>query len=206
MMTLYGCPNTRSTRAAWALEEAGATYEYVKVDLRKGEGRSLAYLRINPGGKVPALAEDGFVLTESAAILTYVGDRYPGSKLTPPPGTRERAHYDQWCFFAVGELEQPLWTMAKHQFALPEDWRVPAVIGTARKEFAVAFRVLESGLDDKLFILGEQFSAADILIALTLAWARKAEAMPDSPTLSAYLDRCLARPALARAREREHAA
>lgn len=206
MLTLYGCPNTRSTRAAWALEEVGAEYKYIKIDLFKGEGRSSAYLQINPAGKVPALAEDGFVLTESAAIVTYIGDRYPESGLTPNVGSQARGHYDQWCFFAMAELEQPLWTMAKHQFALPEVWRVPEVINTAREEFKIAAKILETGLGDKPFILGESFTGADILLALTLAWARKAEVLPDSAILSAYLDRCLARPALARARNREREA
>jgi glutathione S-transferase len=203
MITLYGCPNTRSIRATWALEEAGADYAYVKVDLFNGEGRKPAYLRVNPGGKVPALAEDGFVLTESAAIVGYVGDRHPDSGLKPPPGTSARAQYEQWCFFTIGELEQPLWTMAKHRFALPEDWRVPAVIDTARKEFAVAARVLEAGLKGRPFILGERFSGADILITHTLSWAKKVELLPGEGPLPAYLDRCFDRPALARARARE---
>jgi glutathione S-transferase len=187
----------------WALEEAGAEYQHVKIDLFKGEGHAPAYLEINPSGKVPALIDGGFILTESAAIVTYIGDQYPESQLTPPVGTQKRGHYDQWCYFAVTELEQPLWTIAKHRFALPEEWRVPAVIDTAYKEFQVAAKVLETGLGDKLFILGEQFSAADILLALILGWARKVEALPESAILSAYLERCLARPALQRARQRE---
>lgn len=206
MMTLYGCPNTRSTRAAWALEEAGAAYEYVKIDLYKGGGRSPEYLRVNPAGKVPALVEDGFVLTESAAIVTYVGDRFPESKLTPPAGSRERGHYDQWCYFAMAELDGALWTMAKHRFALPADWRVPAVIDTAAKEFGVAFKLLEAGLGGQPFILGENFTGADILIALCLSWAGKAEVLPESVAVHDYMERCLSRPALARARERENAA
>jgi glutathione S-transferase len=99
MITLYGTPNSRSTRVAWALEEAKVDYEFIKIDLRNGEGRTPDYLSINPGGKVPALAEDGFVLTESAAIVTYIGDRYPESQLTPPAATQERGLYEQWCFF-----------------------------------------------------------------------------------------------------------
>jgi glutathione S-transferase len=203
MITLYGTPNSRSTRAAWALEEARADYEFIKIDLRNGEGRTPEYLSVNPGGKVPALVEDGFVLTESAAIVTYIGDRYPDSQLTPPTGTQERGLYGQWCFFAMTELEQPLWTMAKHQFALPEDWRVPAVIDTAKKEFAVALKIFETGLGEKPFILGDIFSGADILLALTLGWASKAGVLPLDCSARYYMERCLARPALAQARTRE---
>lgn len=95
MITLYGCPGTRSFRAVWAMEEAGASYEYVKIDLAAGEGRRSSFRRLNPGGKVPVLAEGDFVLPESAAICTYIGDRFPDSRLTPPAGTRERAQYDR---------------------------------------------------------------------------------------------------------------
>jgi len=206
MMTLYGCPQTRSARAAWALEEAGAEYAYVAVDLMKGEGRAPDFQAINPGGKVPALADEGLTLTESAAICTYIGDRFPESGLTPPPGTAERAKYHQWCFFVIGELEQPLWTIAKHRFALPAEWRVPRIEPTARKEFEWALGVLEHGLGDQAYLLGDGFSAADILAAHTLNWARKGQVLPDSARLDAYLERTLSRPALARARQREAAA
>jgi hypothetical protein len=90
-LTLFGCPNSRSMRAAWALEEAGARYEYIKVDLRKGEGRTPQFLAVNPGGKVPALVDDSVVVTESGAIVTHIGERFPASGLVPPlsqPGLR----------------------------------------------------------------------------------------------------------------------
>lgn len=119
MLTVFGFPNTRSARAVWALEEAGAEYDYIKVNLFKGQGRRPPYIDLNPGGKVPALRDGDFVLAESGAICTYIGDKFPESGLTPPIGTQERARYYQWCFFVIGELEQPLWTMAKHRFALP---------------------------------------------------------------------------------------
>jgi glutathione S-transferase len=203
MMTLYGCPQTRSARPAWALEEAGAEYAYVVVDLMKGEGRTPDFRAINPGGKVPALVDEGLTLTESGAICTYIGDRFPESGLTPPPGTAERAKYHQWCFFVIGELEQPLWTIAKHRFALPADWRVPQIEPTAAKEFAVALGVFEQGLGENTYLLGDRFTAADILAALTLNWARKAQVLPESPRVTGYLERTLSRPALERARRRE---
>lgn len=203
MLTLYGCSNTRSVRAAWALEEAGAAYEYVRVDLKRGEGRQAPFLGINPGGKVPVLVAGDLVLPESAAICAYVGDRFPASGLTPRAGTTRRALHDRWCYFVVGELEQPLWTIAKHRFAIPEARRVPAMIDTARWEFSVAAGLLDTGLGDQPYILGDDFSGADILVGHTLAWARAFEMPLGSPRLDAYADRVLARPALARARARE---
>jgi glutathione S-transferase len=203
MLTVYGCPNTRSTRVVWALEEAGAEYEYVQIDLRAGAGWQPDYLALNIGGKVPTLVDNEFVLTESAAICTYIGDRFPDAGLVPPAGNQERASYNQWCYFTLSELEQPLWTIAKHRFALPERRRVPAVLGTARWEFAVATKVLAAGLGREAFIVGERFTVADILIAHTLAWARACKLPLEHDNLTTYVDRLLARPAWARTRERE---
>lgn len=203
MLTVYGCANTRSSRVLWALEEAGAEYEYVAVDLRAGAGWKPEYLALNPGGKVPTLVDGELVLTESAAICTYIGDRFPASRLTPPVGSPERAHYDQWCYFVLSELEQPLWTMAKHLFALPERRRVPAVLDTARWEFAMAAKVLAAGLGQREFIVGDHFTAADILIGHTLTWALAFELPLEQGHLKTYVEHLLARPAWARVHERE---
>lgn len=205
MLTVYGCANTRSSRVLWALEEAGAEYEYVAIDLRAGAGWKPEYLALNPGGKVPTLVDGGLVLTESAAICTYIGDRFPASRLTPPVGSPERAHYDQWCYFALSELEQPLWTLAKHLFALPERRRVPAVLDTARWEFAVAVKILALGLGQREFIVGDHFTAADILMAHTLAWASAFKLPLEHDHLVTYTERLLARPAWARVQKREQA-
>ncbi len=205
MLTVYGCANTRSSRVLWALEEAGAEYEYVAIDLRAGAGWKPEYLALNPGGKVPTLVDGGLVLTESAAICTYIGDRFPASRLTPPVGSPERAHYDQWCYFALSELEQPLWTLAKHLFALPERRRVPAVLDTARWEFAVAVKILALGLGQREFIVGDHFTAADILMAHTLTWASAFKLPLEHDHLVTYTERLLARPAWARVQKREQA-
>jgi len=127
MLPHYGYPNSRSTRAVWALEEVGIEHEYIYVHLMAGAGRQPDYLAINTGGKVPTLVNEGLILTESSAICTYIGDHFPALGLTPPIGTLDRAHYNQWCSFTISELEQPLWTIGKHTFALPEQRRVSAI-------------------------------------------------------------------------------
>lgn len=205
MLKLYGFPNTTSMRVAWALEEAGVEYEYQKINVLKGDGRRPSFLRINPSGKVPALTDGDFVLTESAAIVTYIGDCFPDSYLVPPCGTRQRASYAQWSVFAVAEFEQPLRTIAKHRFGLPMELRVPAVEDAAKWEFARVCRVVEKGLGDQEWILAGDFSAADILLSHVLAWAESARIPVESDALKAYLARALARPALARAQAREAA-
>ncbi|MFO1370939.1 MAG: glutathione S-transferase family protein [Candidatus Competibacteraceae bacterium] len=203
MLKVYGFPNSRSMRVVWTLEEVGAEYDYVKVDLRSGENFRSPFTALNPGGKVPALVDGDFVLTESAAICTYIGDQYPAAGLVPTASTRQRAQYHQWCSFVISELEQPLWTIGKHRFALPENRRVPAITDTALWEFSVAAKVLDKGLGDREFIVGDRFSIADILVAHTLAWAKAYKIPLGSERLDAYAGRLLARPALARAKARE---
>jgi glutathione S-transferase len=206
MLRLYGCTNTRSMRVAWALEEAGAEYDYEPVNLRKGEGRRPSFLRINPSGKVPVLVDGDLVLTESAAICTYIGDCFPTSGLTPAVGSADRARYNQWMAFAITEVEQPLWTIHKHRFALPTELRVPAVEEAARWEFGRACRVLEKGIGEKVFVVGDRFTAADIMLAQVIAWAPSTGIEVESPLLKAYAERLLSRPALDRAIARETAA
>ena len=195
MLTLYGLPKTRSDRALWALEEKGVPYQFQYVDLGIGEGRAPEFLALNPAGKIPLLVDGDVVISESISICNYIADRCAGNAIAPVFGSDERAHYDQWCSFAISELEQPLWAMAKHRFVLPEERRVPAIIDTARWEFTVAAQILAKGLEGREFILGNNFSAADILLGHTLAWARAFDVVTEQPTVDAYADRLFARPA-----------
>jgi glutathione S-transferase len=201
-MKLYGCPNSRSLRAAWALEEAAADYEYVLVDLFKGAARTPEFLALNSAGKVPVLVDGELKLTESGAIINYVSDKFPASGLVPGDAAA-RANCLRWMFFAKTELEQPLWTIAKHRFALPKDRRIPGIEDTARWEFAGAAKLLDEALGKREFICDEAFTGADILLVHTLAWARSAKVPLDSARLTAYMERLLTRPALTRARKRE---
>jgi glutathione S-transferase len=203
MVTLYGCKRTRSTRALWALEEAGLAYTYVHVDLAAGEGRREPFVAINPAAKVPVLVDGTTVISESAAICTYIGDLCPDALWVPRAVTKERGLYNRWMFFVIGELEQGLWTKAKHRFAIPERYRVPEVIKTAEWEFKIASRALSQELQGRSFLVGDRFTFADLITAHTLDWARLAKLEFEDPRLHEYTDRILERPALARARERE---
>lgn len=206
MIKLYGTPNTRSTRVAWALEEAGAEYEFILVQLAKGEHKQPAFLSVNPAGKVPTLVDGDLVLSESAAICTYIGDKFPQSGLVPPVSDpANRARYLQWCFFAMTELETPLWTSEKHLRLLPKERQVPAVVETCKWEFERAADVLTQHLQGRDYAIGEGFTAADIILARVLNWARGREIVLNE-TLGSYTDRMLARPSVARAHARESAA
>ena len=205
MIQLFNYPNTRGLRVTWMLEELEADYEFNLVPVGNNGFGSEEYIKINPAGKVPAIRDGDLVLTESAAIVTYLGDKFPDKKLVPPAGSAARAKYDQWCYFVLSELEQPLWTKGKHKFMLPRDKRVPAIIETAEWEFQKALKILSQGLDGHRFILGDTFSAADILIGQTLSWARTAKQPVELQNVADYADSILGREALQRARTREAA-
>jgi glutathione S-transferase len=100
MITLYGMPGTRAGRVRWVLEELGLPYREVTLDRAKGEHRRPEYLGINPLGRVPALVDGDFVLTETAAICLHLAEQHPERGLAPRPGTPERARMNQWLFLA----------------------------------------------------------------------------------------------------------
>ncbi|MCB1955518.1 MAG: glutathione S-transferase family protein [Rhodocyclaceae bacterium] len=203
VLTLYGCPNTRSLRAAWALEEADAEYAYRTVDLFRGEGREPRFTRLNPGGKVPVLITPDGPLSESGAILAWIGERFPASGLLPAAADDgRRAQCLQWSLFALTELEQPLWTIAKHRFALPAEHRIAAIEPTAIWEFRRAAALLADRLQGRECLV-DTFTMADILAAHCLAWAASARIDSGQTALDAYRDRHLARPAAQRAIARE---
>lgn len=203
MYHVYGMPRTRATRVVWALEEIGADYCYHLVDLRKGEGQSSDFLKLNPFGKVPLLRDGELLLTESAAICTYLADQNPQTDLVPTTGTAERGQYDAWCYFVLTELEQPLWTIHKHLFVYPKEKRIKPMLDVAAWEFQRAVDVLVKKLGNRNYLVDDNVTMADILLTHTLIWARVYKLNFDHPQLENYLKRISERPALARAKERE---
>ncbi|MYH89518.1 MAG: glutathione S-transferase family protein [Gammaproteobacteria bacterium] len=198
MLTLYGRFPTRSNRVHWALEELEVPYTFYQVDFAAGDTDSPAFRSLNPGGKIPVLTDGDLVLTESGAICNYLGDRHPASGLAPSPGSPDRARYDQWMFFAQSELEQPLWTKAKHKFVLPKEWRVKGLEDTVAWEFQRAAEVLTKGLGDNEFIVGDRFTMADIMLTHTLGWAKAANMEIRQRNLLDYANRNFGRPAVNR--------
>ena len=169
-MKLFHCPNTRSLRPLWLLEELGIAYDLEYVDLFKGEGQTEKYKLINPNGTVPTLDDNGTIIFEAGAICMYLTDKFPESRLAPATNTPERALYYQWMFFVPGTMEPPLWHIFLHTHILPEDQRIPSVIEYSRKQFNKVASILNEALSDRTYILGDQFSTADIMVASTLRW------------------------------------
>ncbi len=192
MMKLYWAPRTRSFTAIWLMEEAGQPYERVPIDISNGAQKSADYLAINPMGKVPALQDGEASLAEAAAICAYVAERYPQAGLAPPPGDPSRAKYFYWLFFGPSCVEPAMVQVATKIEMNP----VSAGWGDSKR----VFDVLDAALAKGPWILGKNFSAADIVIGSALRFSvRLFKMVPTRPSFDRYLDACEARPAFQRA-------
>src|SRR5579863_8915482 len=192
MMQLYWAPRTRSFTALWLMEETGQPYQRVLTDISAGAQKAPEYLAINPMGKVPALRDGDATLAEAAAICAYVAERYPEAKLAPAVGDPLRAKYLYWLFFAPGCVE-PAMVQVATKIEIKE---ASAGWGDAQRVYDVLDKALEKGP----WILGENFSAADIVIGSGLNFSvRLFKMIPARPSFDRYLDRCAARPAFQRA-------
>jgi glutathione S-transferase len=192
MMKLYWSPRTRSFTALWLMEETRQPYERVLTDISTGAQKTPEYLTINPMGKVPALRDGDATLAEAAAICAYVAERYPEAKLAPPVGDPLRAKYLYWLFFGPGCIEPAMVQVATKI----EMNTVAAGWGEATR----VFDVLDAALAKGPWMLGDRFSAADIVIGSGLNFVvRLFKMVPSRRSFDAYLDRCAARPAFQRA-------
>ncbi|MBO6724992.1 MAG: glutathione S-transferase family protein [Rhizobiaceae bacterium] len=196
MYQAVGSPGSRLTRVTWMLEELGEPYEIVKA-----KQHSEVMYRYNPSGKIPALVDGDLVLTDSAAICFYLGDKHADKGLGPNT-VEERGLMNSWLFFAQAELEPPLWNKLKHRLILPEELRVDVGPWT-KMEFDREIATLEKRLGDKPYAMGERFTAADVIIGHCGQWAGGAKFDIASNKVKAYFARVLSRPALARAKKRE---
>jgi glutathione S-transferase len=200
-MKLYYVPRTRATRPRWLLEELGVPYQLERLDVAAGENRRPEYLRLNPYGHVPTLVDGEVVVYESAAICLYLADKFIDHGLAPRFGSPLRGLYYQWMVFSMATLEPLIVTAYDHESRLPEAERVPAIAQGARKHFREVAGGLDQALGDREVLVGDTFTAADVMIASILAWSRLLGLLSDHPRLSDYAKRLMSRPAARRARE-----
>jgi glutathione S-transferase len=196
-LTLYHAAPSRSAMAHWLLEEIGEPYEIHLLHLRRGENREPAYLAVNPMGKVPALRHGEAVVTESAAICLYLADAFPKAGLTVPVGDPRRGPFLKWLFFGPGVLEPAVTDRAFKRVEAPPR----GTLGYG--DFDTTMDVLENALANGPYLLGEQFTAADVVVGGTLRWGMLFELIPKRPEFVAYAGRLAARPALQRAEARD---
>jgi glutathione S-transferase len=176
----------------WALEEVGADYELVTITAE--EGRSASYRARHPLGRVPVLEDDQGPMFESTALVFHVAEQYPEAGLLPPPATHERTVVQGWSIFAMTELEAPAIESRRQREANPQ----ASAKAAARCADAVA--VLEGALSGTPpYLVGSQFSAADIVAGGVLGVAVRVGAIEPSPASAAYMESLAARPAWQRA-------
>lgn len=192
-MKLYEFAPTRSIRARWTLQELEIPFESVPIKLLEGDGQRPEYLAINPTGKVPALVDGDFVLTESVAIAVYLAEKNPQKGLLPTD-LKQRSQLNRWMLFVVTELEQPLWRIARNSFLYPEAQRQPADIEIAKGEFRTMAAVLEKHMRGREFLVGDRVSVGDFIAAYTLDWGNEVGLLDECPTLLVYMKRMYDRP------------
>lgn len=191
MLKLYYIPKTRSSRARWMLEELGVPYELVRMTFE--EARTPQYRRIHPLGAVPALTDGETTVIESAAIIAYLADRFPERGFAPPTSSQLRAAYYQWIIYAM--------PFVAHTTKRPERECIPMVAQESCAEFLCAAKPVDEALRDRPYVLGERFSAADVVLGSVLNWAAASKLIDDFPALQSYVERLRARPAFQAARK-----
>jgi len=179
MYEVIGTRASRAFRVLWMLEEIGEPYNHIPAAPRSEE-----VVALNPSGKVPAVRVGDAVLTESVAILTFLGDRH--DRLTHQAGTLDRAHQDALTLQIVDEVESILWMAARHSFILPEEHRVPAVKDSLKWEYDRNLRRLSDGLKGP-FLMGGEITIPDILLGHCLRWASMAKFPDPGEKLANYL-------------------
>lgn len=163
MYTVVGATKSRAFRVMWMLEEMGVDFAQVAAGPRSDEAK-----KYNPSGKIPALVDGDEVLTDSVAIMTYLGDKH--GALTAPAGTPARARQDAMTFWLIDEFDAILWAAAKHSFVFPEERRVPEVKDSLKAEFIRSADLLAERLEGP-FLMGEQMTHADILAVHCINWS-----------------------------------
>ena len=195
-ITLYHCPHSRSTSVITLLEELKAPYQLHVMNMKKGENREAAYLSVNPMGKVPAIRHDDAIVTEQVAIYPYLADLFPEAKLAPPIGDPQRGPYLRWMAF-YGSCFEP---------ALVDRWlkrEVEDKKTTGYGNFDDVFNTLVGQLSKGPYMLGEQFTALDVLWGGALGWMTAFDLLPKRQEITDYVARVQGRPAAVEVQRRD---
>ena len=188
----YHSPQSRSAGTLFLLEELGADYELRPLDLKKNEQRGSDYLGVNPMGKVPAIVHNGALVTEQGAVYAYLADLYADAGITPAIGDPLRGPYLRWLFFYGSSYEPALIDRSMK--------REPAPASTSPYgDYDTMLKTLWDQLGDGPYLLGDRFTAADVLWGSALRWTTMFKLVPETPAVKAYIERVTSRPAALRA-------
>ena len=196
-ITLYHASPSRSSIVLWMLEEVGQPYDIKLIRLSAGDNLKPDYLAINPMGKVPSLRHGDTVITEGAAICTYLADEFPDKKLNIPVGNTRRGEYLKWLFFGPSVIEP---AMTDRAFPRKENPR-PGAIGW--RDFDTVLDIVSKAVSKGPYLVGEQFTAADVVIGSGLRYGMMFKLIPERKEFQDYVARVTQRPAAKRAQEKD---
>ena len=194
-LVFYTNPMSRGRIVRWMLEEVGQPYRTELLEYGTTM-KAPAYLAINPMGKVPALRHGDTVVTEAAAICTYLADAFPQAGLAPAPGSRERGTYYRWLFFGAGPVESAVTNKAMG-FQVPPERTGTVGYGS----LDAVLNALEGALSRGDYLVGDRFTAADLYVGAQLGWGMQFGTIEKRPVFERYAGRINNRPAAIRARE-----
>ncbi|TBR35839.1 glutathione S-transferase [Dyella terrae] len=197
-LTFYYAPYSRAGGTMALLEELGVDYDLKVLNLSKQESRDASYLAVNPMGKVPAIVHRGELVSEQPAVYIYLADEFSEKGLAPAIGDPLRGPYLRWMVFYGSCFEPALTDMSMQREPAPPS-RCPY------GDTETMFRTLIDQVSKGPYLLGERFTAADVLWGQALAWTVSFKLVPETPEIRAYIDRVISRPAIARAREKDAA-
>lgn len=197
-VTFYHAPQSRSGSTLFLMEELGASYDLHVLNLKKNEQREPAYLAVNPMGKVPAIVHGDSLVTEQPAIFIYMADLYPESGLAPALGDPLRGPYLRWMVFYAACFEPALMDKSMKNPPAP-----PSTCPYG--DYDTVMRTITDQLKRGPYLLGERFSAADVLWANALDWTTMFQLVEKTPEIAAYIERVTTRPAAKRASEKDAA-
>jgi glutathione S-transferase len=198
-LTLYHIAPSRSSIALWMLEEVGEPYDIKLLNMSEGDNLKPDYLAVNPMGKVPALQHGDAVITEVAAICTYLADEFPARKLNVPVGNPRRGVYLKWLFFGPSVIEP---AMTDRTFPRKENLRASAV---GWRDFDMVLDIVAKAIGEGPYLMGDQFTAADIVIGSGLRYGMMFKMIPERKEFTDYVARFTARPAVQRAEAKDKA-
>ena len=190
-ITLYHSPASRAFTAYWLLEELGVPFQVATVDIRKGDQKKKEYLKLNPSGKVPTLTDGKVVVSENPAICIYLADRYGYGGLAPKIDDVDRGAYLKWMVYSTAVLD-PLISLHPKHIDLPG-------AETGFGAFDDMVEVLAKTLKGRKYLLGDRFSAADVMMGSTISAALRRKTLPEAPSLLDYNARLTVRAAYHRA-------
>jgi glutathione S-transferase len=197
-MKIYGVSGSRAQRTLWAAEEMKLDYEHVPTNFME-DSKKPEYLAINPNGRVPAMVDGDLVLFESMAINLYLARRYGGELW--PASDADQARAVQWSFWGIAELEHLLIEILMNRVMLPEAERNAALADADEQKAARPLLVLDAHLADRDYVLGPNFTIADVNVAGVLVLTQMTHVdLGPYPNVKDWLERCTSRPAALKAR------